>query len=183
MKRFLVLMCACFFAVGFAQDAIDKLEPPAPGKAVVYFFRTGNVGLARPFHFFVGNEYLGVVKGKNYIRYECDPGEQLLWASAENKTFMTADLEAGRIYGVLSVSKVGFGSARVKMLIMKPGEEGWAKAAKLIKKKDPFEQKPGYIEDWKAKKPDYTKQVLADWESTYKDERDWPSMGKGDYIK
>ncbi len=49
-------------------------------------------GGGRPFHLFEGENYLIRIKGKNYIRYVCDPGEHVFWVAAENRSFVTTDL-------------------------------------------------------------------------------------------
>jgi len=36
--------------------------------------------------------------GKGYSVYECDPGTHVFWVAGENTDFITADLEAGKIY-------------------------------------------------------------------------------------
>lgn len=60
------------------------------------------------FEFFHHARYIGVFKGENYMRYECDPGEQLLWASSENKEFVTSELMPGGTYIVVVDVIMGF---------------------------------------------------------------------------
>ena len=49
----------------------------------------------------------------NYLRYECNPGENLFWASSENKEFITADLKAGGTYIVMVDVIMGMMKAHV----------------------------------------------------------------------
>jgi hypothetical protein len=81
------------FAQGF--------KPPSPGKAVVYFCRVTIYCATYSFEYFNNDKYIGMFKAKNYLRYECDPGEQLFWATSENKEFAAADLKEGGTYIVL----------------------------------------------------------------------------------
>ena len=99
--------CSSLFAQGF--------QPPSEGKAVVYFTRVSSFGALVSFEYFHQDKYIGVFKGKNYLRYECNPGENLLWASSENKEFLTADLKAGGTYIVMVNIAMGVGKARVDL--------------------------------------------------------------------
>jgi len=101
---FLILGSSSLFAQGF--------KPPAKGKSVIYFVhikKTSNI------EYFLFDKYIGVFKGKNYMRIECDPGENLFWASEENKEFVTTDLLEGGTYIVIGEAKMGAWSARVKL--------------------------------------------------------------------
>jgi hypothetical protein len=53
------------------------------------------------FEYFQQDKFIGEFKGKNYMRYECDPGEHLFWANGENTDYMTSDLKAGGTYIVM----------------------------------------------------------------------------------
>lgn len=106
---------------------------PAEGKAVVYFVRVSDYGYAASFEFFHGDKFIGIFKGKNYMRYELDPGKQLLWASSENKEFITAELEAGGSYIVIVDVIIGVWKAHVGLSpISSNDKELFERAKKLI---------------------------------------------------
>src|SRR6187402_752971 len=117
--------CSSLFAQGF--------QPPSEGKAVVYFTRVSSFGALVSFEYFHQDKYIGIFKGKNYMRYECDPGETLLWASSENKEFLTADLKAGGTYVVLVNIEMGVGKARVDLEPITPtSKEKFERARELV---------------------------------------------------
>lgn len=54
---------------------LDKLAPPAPGKAVVYFFVPGDTPVIPSIPLYDTPDQLPNVLGaREYLRYECDPG-------------------------------------------------------------------------------------------------------------
>src|SRR5688572_4466904 len=101
MKTKLLLLIVIVFFIGSSSVFAKGFQPPAKGKAVVYFVRVTSWGGSSSFEFFHQNKYIGVFKKVNYLRYECDPGEQLFWASTENKEFITADLKEGGSYIII----------------------------------------------------------------------------------
>jgi len=105
----LVIMCLLIKVTSMAQGFVS----PDEGNAVVYFVRVSNYGGAASFEFFHGEEFIGVFKKKNYMRYEVEAGEHLFWASSENKQFVKANLESGKTYIVLVNIKMGAWKAQV----------------------------------------------------------------------
>tara|TARA_R110001592_G_scaffold61993_8_gene189443 strand:+ start:759 stop:1346 length:588 start_codon:yes stop_codon:yes gene_type:complete len=99
----LVLMSLFIITPVMAQGFI----PPAEGNAVLYFTRVSSYGGAFSFEFFHDEEFIGIFKKKNYIRYEVEAGDHLFWASSENKQFVKANLKAGKTYIVLVNIKMG----------------------------------------------------------------------------
>lgn len=124
----LILSTATLSSQGF--------QPPAEGKAVVYFAPLKKAG---GFEFFHNDKYIGFVKGKNFLRYECDPGKQLFWASSENKEFIDADLKAGGIYIVMIENDMGVWLVRVSLTpITQKSTEEFARIKALVLKKAPI---------------------------------------------
>ncbi|MCK7473931.1 MAG: hypothetical protein MZV49_11315 [Rhodopseudomonas palustris] len=111
MKKLIIVTILLLAAFGdlFSQG----FQPPAEGKAVVYFTRVTFYGKPVEFEFFHQDKYIGVFSGDEYLRYECDPGTQLFWASSENKEFLTAELEADKIYIVMVDVIMGIMKAHV----------------------------------------------------------------------
>jgi hypothetical protein len=113
MKTRLMTCILILMMSGLSTIFSQGFQPPAEGKAVVYFVRVSAYGGAVAFEYFHQDKYIGFFKGVNYLRYECDPGEQLFWASSENKEFITADLKAGGTYVVIVDVIMGMMKAHV----------------------------------------------------------------------
>ena len=119
----------------FAQE---KITPPTEGKSVIYLLRTTGLGSLMNFRFFKEETYLGKFNGKNYLRYECEPGEHLFWVKAENIDFLKVNLAADRIYLVEVNAVMGGFSAGVKYRIVDyTNEKQMKRIRKLLAKKDP----------------------------------------------
>lgn len=110
-KHWLILLLLCAFSAAQAQT----FAPPTEGKAVVYFIRASGLGSLVDFFYFDSAKYIGKFYGTKYMRYECNPGRHLFWAKAENRDFVEADLEAGRIYLLEPLPQMGAMKAGVTL--------------------------------------------------------------------
>ena len=147
MKRNLIILAALMSFLSLTV-AGQGFTPPPPGKAVIYFARVSSYGLGASFDFFHGDKYIGAFNGQEYMRYECDPGEQLFWASSENKEFLTADLLEGGSYIVIVDVIIGFWKAHVGLTPVSVAEkELYARARDLI-----LENPPVFIPDSQIEK-------------------------------
>jgi hypothetical protein len=90
------ILALCFTGLNILS-AQGFLKPSA-GKAAIYFTRTVTYGANMLVDIFDSGEYIAYSIGKGYSVYECDPGEHIFWIAAENTDFITADLEAGKVY-------------------------------------------------------------------------------------
>jgi hypothetical protein len=156
----LLVKCIIVSAQGF--------KPPAEGKAVVYFTRVTDYGLAISFEFFHNDKYIGIFKGKNYMRYELDPGEQLLWASSENKEFVTADLKAGGTYIIIVDVIMGAWKARVGFTPITADDERFERAKKLIISRPPVVTPPAKIDAMNTKLADFIAEQLKKYNEEWK---------------
>lgn len=139
MKTKLVYLLAIILLASTTPILAKGFLPPSEGKAVVYFARVTKWGGPVSFEYFHQDKYIGVFKKKNYMRYECEPGEQLFWASTENKEFITADLVAGKSYIVIVDVIMGAWKARVGLRpITTEDAEVFERAKELILKKEPI---------------------------------------------
>lgn len=101
-KIVLVLVLNLTFTFSFAQE----IKGPAEGKSMVYFTRSSPFVLLFNFSYFDGTNYIGKFNNGKYIAYECDPGKHVFWSSSggktieigANKSYVQADLEAGKTY-------------------------------------------------------------------------------------
>lgn len=134
----LVIMSLFVISPAMAKGFI----PPAEGNAVVYFTRVSSYGSAASFEFFHGEEFIGIFKGKNYMRYEVEAGEHLFWVSSENKQFVKANLEAGKTYIILVNVKMGAWKAQAALEpqnVTDPEQEKeLQRAIELVNSKDPI---------------------------------------------
>lgn len=105
-------------------------------RAVVYFARPSSLGFAINFSYFDSTKLIGKFNGPKYIRYECEPGIHLFWARSENRDFVEAEVEAGKIYFIEAIVKMGALKAGVELLPVDPNDEKrMKKILKLIGKK------------------------------------------------
>lgn len=110
--------------IGFGQtNSIENLTPPSEGKAVIYFLRTQYLGALMNFRLFDKGQFIAKYKGRNYVRYECDPGKSIFWIKAENVDFIETELEAGKIYLVETNAVMGAFSAGVKFKLVDYSDE------------------------------------------------------------
>lgn len=134
MKKSITLSVLFVLATYFA---IAQNIPDAPNdKAVVYFARTSSLGFAINFVYFDSLQAIGRFNGPKYMRYECEPGKHLFWARSENRDFVEADLEAGKIYFIEVEVKMGAVKAGVELSPVDPKDvKTMGKILKLMDKR------------------------------------------------
>ena len=171
MKK-LFLMTFLLGIIGIYTACAQGFQAPTEGKAVVYFTRVTKYGKPTAFEFFHQDKYIGAFKGDQYMRYECDPGEQLFWASTENKEFITAELQAGKTYIVVVDVIMGALKARVGLTPFDISDtETWERVHKLINKKPPTETPQDKIDKMNKKLEKFIVEKLEMYNSTWKNER------------
>lgn len=132
MKAITTLLLVSILITAHAQE----IPPPSEGKAVVYFVRTSSMGFAINFSYFHNDQFIGKFNGPKYMRYECDPGEHIFWARSENRDYISADLEAGKIYFIEAIPTMGGLKAQVILDPVLPTDaKRIAKIKKLMAKK------------------------------------------------
>jgi hypothetical protein len=136
MKKKLILV-TCLFLYNFI--CLGQNIPPAPeNKAVVYFVRTSSLGFAINFSYFDSATFIGKTNGPNYIRYECEPGKHVFWVRSENRSFVEAELDAGKIYFLEAIPEMGALKAQVELKPVDPVDgKTMQKIFKLINKRSP----------------------------------------------
>ena len=155
MKKLLMtLLVPMLFSFSFAP--VSEVTPPAKGKAVIYFARTSAMGMLYNFNFFDKDKFIGKFHSTGYLRYECEPGEHVFWARAENSDFMTAELEADKIYFVLAEPHMALATTRVELRPIDPNnkkdDNRLKNIIKLIEKKEPDVTSPEEIAEEENKK-------------------------------
>ncbi|NME71074.1 hypothetical protein [Flammeovirga aprica] len=129
-KSLLLLLFTLFSFYGYAQS----IEPAPTDKAVVYFVRSSSLGFAINFTYFDSTKVIGRFNGPKFLRYECDPGEHLFWARAENKDYVKADLEAGKIYVIDVIPQMGAIKAGLLLQPINSPDYKMKKTQKLLTK-------------------------------------------------
>jgi hypothetical protein len=132
-KQFLLIIPLFLLALSVIGQSI---EPAPSDKAVVYFTRTSSLGLAINFSYFDSTKLIGLFNGPKYIRYECEPGRHLFWARSENRDFIEAEVEAGKIYFIQAFVNMGAIKAGVDLEPVDPNDiRMMKKIFKLLDKK------------------------------------------------
>ncbi|MBB4807566.1 hypothetical protein HNP38_002872 [Chryseobacterium defluvii] len=121
-KVFLLFAIFFGFSAAFSQkvttQAIDK---PSEGKSLVYILKTG-AGALINFRIYDKDVFLGSLASGKYLVYECEPGQHLFWAGAENRDYIEADLEPNSVYVINAEGQMGAFVAGVNLRPMNPNE-------------------------------------------------------------
>lgn len=112
------------------------IEPAPADKAVVYFVRVSSLGALINFTYFDSTMVIGRFNGPKFLRYECEPGEHLFWARSENKDFVKANLEAGKIYVIDVIPYMGALKAGVYLVPINSADYKMKKIQKLLTKRN-----------------------------------------------
>jgi hypothetical protein len=117
-----LLLCLSFSAVAkepLAVHVADQQARPEPGKALVLFLRPSSVGFAIASSVYDAPDedtrFIGVVRSKQKMAYQAEPGVHRFMVIAENADFMDATLEAGKTYYVLIQPRMGVWKARFSL--------------------------------------------------------------------
>ena len=117
-----LLLCLSFPAVAkepLAVHVADQQAKPEPGKALVLFLRPSSVGFAIASSVYDAPDedtrFIGVVRSKQKMAYQVEPGVHRFMVIAENADFMDATLEAGKTYYVLIQPRMGVWKARFSL--------------------------------------------------------------------
>lgn len=171
MKRIksllLVLVAMCVTIPVFSQG----FTPPADSNAVVYFVRVSGYGGSTSFEYFHNYDFIGVFKKKNYIRYECPAGEQVLWASSEDKEFLNCNFKAGETYMVLVNIQMGAWKARIGLEPLTIENEDFERAKELVNSKKPIVTPESKIEATQKKLDErgFIVEIMERYETEWKD--------------
>ncbi len=103
-----------------------SIEAPQSGKSKVVFMRPSGMGYAVQSSVFEikNNEpsMVGIVAAKTKVAYELEPGEHLFMVVGESADFMSATLEADKIYYALVTPRMGWWKARFSLKPVHKGE-------------------------------------------------------------
>ena len=104
-------------------------------KATLYIVRTSGLGPAVNFKYFIDDQFVGKMNFGKYFKLEVEPGEHIIWAKAENRSFVHATLLAGETYLIDARPQMGALKAGVILeAVNSPTEKEMAKIKKSILK-------------------------------------------------
>lgn len=167
IKLLFVLVLVCISSQIFSQG----FTPPEEGNAVIYIVRVTKWGGSTSFEYFHNENFIGIFKGKNYMRYECPAGEHLIWASSENKEFLRCDLAAGETYMALVNVIMGGFKARIGLEPLTADNEDFERAKELINDKEPVVTSESAIQKTQKKLEDrgFIENIMEKYENEWKD--------------
>ena len=100
-----------------SPDQVDTI--PDEGKSMIVFMRPSGIGYAIQSSVFEvkdGNpELIGIIAAKKKEVHELEPGEHLFMVIGESADFMSAELEANKIYYALVTPRMGVWKARFSL--------------------------------------------------------------------
>jgi len=167
LKIFVFLIFLLLF--GIKPLNAQGFKAPSPGKSVVYIVRVTDNGITTSFEYFHQDKYIGIFKGRNYMRCECNPGKNLFWASSENKEFVTTDLKEGGTYILIVDVYTGAVKYRVGLIpITEKDTELYKQARKLINSRPPVVTPDSKIEHMNMQLADFIKTRLNQYETDWK---------------
>lgn len=94
---------------GFIEDQLQ------PDQALVYIIRRSRVGTAVKMSVFDNDTLIGHTYGRRFIYGVFPPGNHTILSKSENKSSLSLELEAGKIYYLLQKPKMGFLYARNRL--------------------------------------------------------------------
>ena len=122
----ILLLCVLLSSssLAFAGSALmSRADPnpvPEPGKALVVFLRPSFYGGAISSSIYDAPDgstrFLGVMKQKDKVAVQMEPGAHRLMVVSENADFLDANLDAGKTYYVLVKARPGVWKARFSLV-------------------------------------------------------------------
>lgn len=99
-----------------SENAVTR---PDKGKALIVFQRPSKMAYAIQSSVFEiaddAPEIVGIIAAKKKMAYQVEPGEHLFMVVSENADFMSAEVEADKIYYVLVAPRMGAWKARFSL--------------------------------------------------------------------
>ncbi len=170
IKSFLLILIALCLSPTVRSQGFT---PPADSNAVVYFVRVSNYGKGVSFEYFHNQKFIGIFKGKNYLRYECPAGENLLWASSEDKEFLNCNFKAGETYMVLINIEMGAWKARVGLEPLTIENEDFERAKEVVNGRKPVVTPESKIQSTQKKLDDrgFIENIMERYENEWKNSK------------
>ena len=128
----------CLLSILSLWKMTAQVKQAPKDKAVIYFICPFKIGGALRTNIYVDNKIIGKLSGKNYIRHKCEPGDHIFWALAENVDYVTADVEAGKIYVIDVIPHTGMLVKWIRLQPVDPDKYKMKRMQKIIAKRIPL---------------------------------------------
>lgn len=181
MKKHIIFSILFFLSYSLFSQGFKS---PPESCAAVYFVRVSSYGGAVSFEYFQNNKFIGVFKGKNYMRFEFPEGEHLLWASSENKEFLKCSFKAGETYIVLVNIEIGAWKARVGLEPITIENIDFQRIKKVINSKPPIITSQDKIMSTQKKLDDrgFVENILERYEKEWKNDKNTKTISIDMFI-
>ena len=169
LKIIILIMCLLQGTVLLAQTTDENSDE----KAILYIVRTSAIGKAINFKYFVDDKYVGKCNQGKYLILEIEPGEHIIWAKSENRSFVEANVEGGKTYVINAAAKMGGFKARVKLTaIDNQDEDALNKVKKYLSKKKLIEFDAVELQKEQEELADFISKSLKEYEEEWKGKKE-----------
>jgi len=173
---FMSILCSGCAGYSKYMKPTPTLLQPTTDKALVRFMRPSGFGFAINFNMLDGESVIGNSVAMSQFGYLAEPGKHLFIATAENKAFLEADLEAGETYYVITTVYSGVWSARVAFAAVNKGSEYWDKVRELEKSLKIVEPDSVSLKAWEDGNKEKIKALISQYETKWKNAYQWPVL-------
>jgi hypothetical protein len=175
MLVIVLLVSSCAGSSSYMKSTQTLLQPTEE-MAMVRFLRPSGMGSAINFNVLDGDKVIGNSVSKSQFDYLATPGKHLFVATAENKVFLEADLQAGKTYYIITRIYPGAWYARVAFIGVNRGSEYWTKVNEWEVELQKLQPDQEAIRKWEdANRPKITN-VLSQYENEWKDKYTRPKL-------
>jgi len=175
----MICMAGCAGSSRYMTPTQSFLRPSGE-KALVRFMRPSGFGYAINFNILDGKKEIGNSVAKSQFDYLAEPGTHLFIATAENKSFLEAELDPGKIYYILTRVGMGGWSARVYFEPVTKGSEFWDKVIEYENTLNKVQPDKEALKKWEVANMDKIEKVITDYETIWKDKKEWPKLNRED---
>jgi hypothetical protein len=167
----------------FLRPTMTSLQP-TEGKALVRFLFPRSGG-----YIWDGETFIGAGWPSAQFDYYASPGKHIFFTTAENKAFLEADLDGGKTYYIVGRTWPGSGLGihiglvavqRVGLVAVNRGGEYWDKVHEWEQRLKRYEPDPEALAKWETEHKDSIRAILAEYDTRWKSEYDWPKLNRED---
>lgn len=137
-----LLTAGCGAATSEYMRPLGEGAPPPAAKAdtatVVFIRHSGMAKKAVTTILDEGGHFVGDSTASSYFAREVPAGKHMFITWAENTDFLTADVQAGKVYYVEVDPSMGAWSARFHLFAVKPGSKQWSELQDWLKDNKQF---------------------------------------------
>lgn len=170
-----LFIASCAGSSGYMRPS-DTMLSPTNEKALVRIMRPSGFGFAINFNIWDGEKVIGNSVAKSQFDYLADPGKHIFVAVAENKTFLEAELEAGKTYYILTQVRMGVWKARVGFVAVTKGSEFWDKVLTYEDELNKLQPETEALKTWGDSNREKIREVLSLYERELKTSEEWPRL-------